>query len=278
MHSLFVLIITFLSITLIHAQELEVVNVAQTTCDHRIDISRIQPRIISKSIRNDTVLISIGTIANCAGIYDVSAFFKEDTLFIKYLHGKLSIDTVYKNQIETIYSFATYDKRSIDTIITNNKVENILELVEIASCSCCFEFNFTIAGLFHEPCYVNVNNSELKYHPNKCKILPFMFRTIDGDTINKIDENGKKQGKWDTFYADRKLDYLRYSKNFKFSAYYVNDYANTAEVTWLYPNGKPMQKVVFHNYKVYKTEKYNKKGKLIRNKKALTNESNGFIR
>ena len=149
-----------------------------------------------------------------------------------------------------------------DTTITYTETIVTREEVEITSCACCFEFEFVMLGLSKEPCYLKVNDSEFVHYSNKHKILPFMFKDVNGETINRIDKNGMKQGRWDTIYCDKELDFFRKAKECLFNITYQDNKAKIAEIRKFYPNGKLQWKVVFHDYKVFKSEKYKKKGKL----------------
>ena len=141
-----------------------------SACDEAASISRIQERIVSQAVQGDIYQVTIGTIANCAGIHAAETAMSGDTLKISYSQGIM----IRK------------------TMPTGEPYEEHLYFL----CECCFEFTFTVQGVNRLPGVVAVNDSVLKYYPEKYKIYPVRFQLFEGDTINRVDKYGFRQGYW----------------------------------------------------------------------------------
>lgn len=239
---------------------LMVANVEMSTCDSRVDFRKIQPRIINQGFDSTNIYsLTIGTIANCAGIYNESAKINGDTLFIDYSQGHLRLDTIRAEKtITEIHLDENND--TLDIIYADSFV--IEESIEEAMCTCCFEFRFDIVGLINEPCFIKINRKLYHYYPQKYRIEPFMFKVIEGDTINRIDENGLKQGFWDAPYSDRFERLV--SRRFKFYAIYKDDKPVVAQIRSFYKDGKVKEIVKFKGYRHIETVSFKKSGRKIR--------------
>ncbi len=159
-----------------------------SACDEEADISKLQDRIVGQALRGDIYQVTIGTVANCGGIHDAQATMRGDTLKISYGQGSL-------------------------VTRTNDEGKPYEELLYML-CECCFEFTFTVQGVRRLPPVVTVNDSLMKYYPDKYKVYPVRFQLYEGDTINLRDRDGLRQGYW---YEERphKGHYSGYFKSEK---------------------------------------------------------------
>jgi hypothetical protein len=143
MGKIILILTTFLTISA-YSQEVKLFTYSASVCDESIDIEKLQPRIISKELKNDTLIIKISTVANCNGIDNPVAIFKNDTLNIFYIEGKIVIDTLKNGKSRT--------------------------RIEELCCKCCFEFSFSITSLNFVPKNIKVNNKIIRFHKNKYKL------------------------------------------------------------------------------------------------------------
>lgn len=129
---IYILFITLVIIACKDKQENISITFDQSSCNPDYDINSVEARIVRNEIRNDTLWLSLSTVANCCGIYEAQAMLLKDTLNIVYKEG--CIDKV---------------------TLTSGKVET---MISDASCDCCFEFYFTISGVKTNPRYIKIND------------------------------------------------------------------------------------------------------------------------
>ncbi len=230
------LVIPFLSFG---QSNIKLLSFESSSCDREADIFRIQKRIVNQSIDGGIYKLTIGVIANCAGIHDLTTIFRSDTLRINYEEGRL-----------------------VNIKRPNKKIDKVLEK---ASCDCCFEYNLTIKGLAVLPQIITVNDSVIKYFPEKYMIYQVKYEISNGDTINYVDKYGFKQRKWQKTKEN----------NGYFSGYYIDDKLKTADSKEYYPNGRLKSMLFQENFKKSRFESYFENGQL--SFQVLDNDSLGTI-
>lgn len=207
--SLFLLVFSSL-ISFGQNTKLAVVGVHQSKCQQQQAHCRLQPRIVTQILRNDTLTTTIGVIENCAGISEVKAFLNKDSLKLYYTVGTRKYDTLPNGTIRITKS--------------------------AARCDCCFEFTFRTIGLKDIPHNTTINDSIIKPYPEKYKIFPIKFDLIKNDTFNYTDKYGRKQGKWlipeDDFDYDQGVDSIYYD------GFYHNGYLIRCNFRRYFKNGK----------------------------------------
>jgi hypothetical protein len=121
-------------------------------------------RIVSKTVHNDTLDLTIGFSANCCIEIRPAIQYANDTLFL-------------------------YNKpKEADSM-------GFLEEV-ICMCDCCFEFKMQISGISDTSFVLLYGSEELKTSSDKYRTFPVRFNIHQGDTINLIDKYGFRQGVW----------------------------------------------------------------------------------
>jgi hypothetical protein len=238
-----ILILSFFNICLCFSQniELPVINVYQSECDRFADITRIQKRIISQRMNNDTLTVLFGTIENCAGIYDVKSYLICDTLKFEYRIG----------------------------IPSSEIAENGDNYVSVANCDCCFEFTFEVQGLKYSPKVIKLFDSIMIFYPDKYKIYPVKFDLINNDTVNYIDKYGLKQGKWLKTDCDVKADSIY------FVGYYIDNELKSCFLNAFNKNGKLIYEDNQTDYNVSVSKSYFENGDI--SEQWIDNDSAGFI-
>jgi hypothetical protein len=167
-----ILILCFLNFYVCYSQNLElpVIDVKISECDNNADTYRIQDRIVTQHLTNDTFTITLGLVENWMGIRDVKSFINEDSLKFYYETGSVRVDTTSKGEIK--------------------------EYVVIITGECYFEFTFTIKGLKKIPKIITLNGNVIGKYFDKYKIYPIEYDIVNCDTVNYKDKYGLKQGKW----------------------------------------------------------------------------------
>lgn len=164
-------ILTFSLILLsnnIFAQKIESFTFSE--CDDSCDMERVVNRIAYSDYRDNILTIEFGTISNCAGMFNPTAKFSKDTLWITY---------------EDFITRIEYDEEG-------NKVH----IEEVIMCDCYFISEYEISGLPNRAEVVLLNGEVMNYYPDMYKLYPVTFEILEGDTINYTDKYGFEQGKW----------------------------------------------------------------------------------
>jgi antitoxin component YwqK of YwqJK toxin-antitoxin module len=221
------------------SENIKLIKFEISPCDRNADIFRVQNRIVSQHITAGIYNLSIGVIANCAGIHGATTTFKSDTLKIRYEEG--SITTI------------THKNRKTETSI------------ETAGCDCCFEFNFSISGITALPKTITVNDAVIIHYPEKYKTYPVTYTLKDGDTINLKDKYGFKQKQW--FETKANNGYL--------SAYYLDDRIKTADGKEYHANGKLKSLLIQTDFERSREEYYFDNGEL--SLMILSNDTLGTV-
>lgn len=203
---------------------LKLVSFQKSSCDTNADLFRIQQRIISQRIDSGVYKLSIGLITNCAGIHNIKLKLKSDTLKLSYEEGGLFPDTALNGKIT-------------------------LQVIEY-TCDCAFDYAFKIKGISKLPGVVTVNDSSIRYYADKYKVYPIKFIIQNGDTINRVDRYGLKQGYWHEQKANKGY----------FTGYYTNDKLKSAETKEYYVSGKLQYEMDQSDYDTYKLRKYYENG------------------
>jgi hypothetical protein len=161
MRALIFFVSIVLSIEQLHGQHIEgveLIEFTQSACDRESNPYRMKPRIISMSQSIDTLLLEIGLAATCCLDYLPNIKYLSDTLYLNF---------------------------------------GIKDEGEACACSCCYSFNFKIKGVDISRLTVKFYNmiielSTEKYWANHTPT----FVIIEGDTLNRKDKFGFRQGIW----------------------------------------------------------------------------------
>lgn len=132
-------ILLFLFLTVISCsnnKEISLVSYELSACDVDADIRFIKPKIISNSIKNDTLFLTVNILANCGGIYDANVNKSSDTLIINLKEGFIEKVKLESGEYE--------------------------ESVAVMGCNCCFNIYFKITGLKLEPKLIKINDRLFK--------------------------------------------------------------------------------------------------------------------
>lgn len=155
------IILILLSVTLLQGQTIEgveLIEFSQSACDRDSNPYRMKPRIISMKQSADTLLLEIGLAATCCLDYLPN---------IKYLTDTLHLNFGIKNEDEA------------------------------CACWCCYSFNYKMRGIDASGLTVKYSNMIIELSNEKywANYQP-TFIIIEGDTLNRKDKFGFKQGIW----------------------------------------------------------------------------------
>ena len=75
---------------------------------------------------------------------------------------------------------------------------DIEETGEACECSCCYEFSFQIEGVKDEKIKIKFRDKEIELSTEKFLTYQVKYKILNGDTINRVDKYGLRQGKWNT--------------------------------------------------------------------------------
>lgn len=153
-----------------HLGAQEIVDFEYSECDNSCDFERIIDRISYQGYNYGILKIGFGTISNCAGMFNPSVKYYQDTLRINYEDFKVT-EGILEDGSE-------------------------VEFTEKTTCDCYFESEYKISGLSKNPSVILLNDKHLEYHPDKYKIYAETFQILDGDTVNYKDKYGFEQGLW----------------------------------------------------------------------------------
>lgn len=156
-----VFISIMLSLELLYAQRVEgveLIEFSQSACDRESNPYRMKPRIISMKQSADTLLLEIGLAATCCLDYLPQ---------IKYLTDTLYLNFDIKNEAEG------------------------------CACWCCYSFNYKLRGIYASGLTVKYSNMIIELSNEKywANYQP-TFIIIEGDTLNRKDKFGFRQGIW----------------------------------------------------------------------------------
>lgn len=168
---LFLLIISVLLFRLQgSAQEIKPSHIYSYTpsqCEDHKDIYRLNERISSLKLENGLLTIELAVVENCCGIDVGFATIKNDTLIL-YSQGESILDT-----------------------LSNGKV--IGEMI-VCDCDCCFTLHFELERVAQLPSVVLYNGKQITESEHAYQLVEPRFEVIDGETINRFDHYGFKQG------------------------------------------------------------------------------------
>lgn len=135
----------------------ELIEYSQSTCDRTSDPYRLKPRIISIEHNSDTLAIDVGFAATCCLEYLPNIKYVSDTLYISY----------------------------------RAKDEG-----EACACICCYSFNHKIKGINRTNLTVKLFDRVIELSNEKYWTYEPVFTIIEGDTLNRKDKYGLRQGIW----------------------------------------------------------------------------------
>lgn len=144
----------------------------QSTCDSKSDPYRLKPRIISLYHHADTLALEIGFATTCCLEYLPIIKFTTDTLYLSY---------------------------------------GIKDEGEACSCICCYSFYHKISGVKSKTFSVKLYDQVIELSTEKYWTYEPTFKIVKGDTVDRKDKYGLKQGIWVTsedsfqYYVDDKL-------------------------------------------------------------------------
>jgi hypothetical protein len=135
-----------------------------SSCDRNSYPEFMKERIISKNVRNDTLMMTLGFSENCC------------------------------------ISFRPAISRNGDTLSLFNKPKepDSLGFVEeiVCMCDCCFELNLLIYPIRDTNFIFYFDNKPLHTSSEKYRTITPRFTVYNGDTINRINKYGHRQGVW----------------------------------------------------------------------------------
>lgn len=173
--AIYILLVSLLSFNAL-GQKSNLVDFQPSSCDHKEDVDRIRERISEIYLQQDTLVVNVGFVANCAYSEEPifgDACFDNDTLYLKYDFKHYFVDTLFENGDTVFYQSLNYYE-----------------------CDCCFEFTYIIAGVHKKDMPIKLNDKIMHFHPEKYKTYPIEYDIYNGDTINFTDKYGVRQGRW----------------------------------------------------------------------------------
>lgn len=84
------------------------------------------------------------------------------------------------------------------------------ETGEPCECSCCYEFVYRVFGISQSDIPVRFRKEQIEQSGEKYKTYPVVFEWYKGDTINRRDKYGFRQGIWRNLPKDS-MDYRAYA-------------------------------------------------------------------
>ena len=203
----------------------EVLHHKLSSCDRNSYPEFIKDRIVSKAIRQDTLAITIGFSANCC---------------ISFLPAITSIG-------DTLFLF------------NKPKEPDSLGFVEeiVCLCDCCFELNLLIYPIRDTNFIFYFDNKPLHTSSEKYRTIPPRFNVYNGDTINRFDKYGHRQGVWRI--------YNQGTNALMKEIYFNEDFYEEGRFKWMkiYKSSGTLEKYIeidpltkqrkTYNYKEYKT-------------------------
>lgn len=135
-------------------------NYSQSECNSELDARRLSSRIVNQTKIADTTYLEIAYSAACCMEFKPVVFFMDDTLYIR-----------------------VYDENQTGCF-----------------CSCCYTTTLKIVGINASNYTVKLDGQTIKRSDEIYKVYPIEFTMYKGDTINRKDKYGLRQGIW-------KMDY-----------------------------------------------------------------------
>lgn len=169
----FALLILLLSSSLFSSSQdnpdIKLVKFEPSECTDEVHAYNLNNRIVSIEKHADTTIVEVSVKANCC----------------------ISINPSIHSNLDTID--LVYNDLKPDTII--NQLDTFLTIEEECECLCCFNFRFYLMGLDNDSFTYKTDNQIIEFSKHRYKVIqkPF-FKIVDGDTINKVDIYGMKQG------------------------------------------------------------------------------------
>jgi len=175
--------------------ELKVVDFFKANCELDSNSRRqIRERVIAKKRNPDNVEMRIGVWAICCADFKPVAKLQMDTLFLDVE------DTHLKSPCE---------------------------------CSCYYQFTYKIKGLKSDPLEIKFGNRRIDLSNERYLTYAPLYRLVGGDTVDRVDKYGLRQGKWMTSHDSLFI-----------SEYYVyNDGLISAKVD-LFSSGKVKRETI----------------------------------
>lgn len=197
-------------------------------CDKHSYPDFMKQRIVSKSVVNDTLDLTIGFSANCCIHFRPTISRKEDTLIL----------------------------------INKPKEPDSLGFIEeiICKCDCCFELNLLVYPIRDTNFIFYYETNQLVTSSEKYRTITPRFTVYEGDTINRIDKYGHRQGVWriynqgtnalmkeiyyqEDFYEKGKFKWIKtYNSSGAMEEYVEIDPNNGHETTYTYKQYKNLMK------------------------------------
>lgn len=156
----------------IHSQAQEVkpshtYSYSPSECKGSNDIYRLNKRISDLALENGLLTIELAVVENCCGIEVGFATIIDDTLWL-YAQGESILDTLPSGRI-------------------------VGEMV-VCDCDCCFSLHYELESVHQMPSVVMYNRKQITASEHPYQLVEPKFEVIDGDTINRFDHYGFKQG------------------------------------------------------------------------------------
>ncbi|MBL1281548.1 MAG: hypothetical protein COA33_014830 [Fluviicola sp.] len=156
----------------------EIVDYALSPCDINSRVQLIQPRIVTRYLKGDTLFLAIGFRENCGFDLNPGASSKNDTLSLELSQPRPAVFDSLGNEV--------YE----DVIIT--------------MCDCCFELELSLIGIKDTNFVLLVNGFEF-VHQDKSRIkLPDEYVFDKSKPINQGNKDGLRVGLWRTYFEGTK--------------------------------------------------------------------------
>ncbi|MCT4587237.1 MAG: energy transducer TonB [Carboxylicivirga sp.] len=176
----------------LNGQESHLIDFYPSTCDKNEDVTRLNKRVSDIFIQNDTLYLTLTTIANCGLNTEqlkADAIYFNDTLYLSFEQPEIIIDTLNTGETEYTYNLSMED------------------------CDCCFQFMYVVKDIPHTSIPIKLNKQNINFSEEKYKTHHIRYQIHNGDTINYIDKYGLHQGKWLFYNQSNQLINNRFYRN-----------------------------------------------------------------
>lgn len=194
--------------------DLKVIGFSQSICEPDSGGRRqVRERIIDRKRNSSNTKIQIGVWATCCVNFKPVARAQNDTLFLD--------------------------------------VEDTLEKAP-CECGCYYKFTFEIDGLVSDPLEIRYKGRPITVSSEKYETYPLLYRLVKGDTINRVDKYGLRQGKW-----------IASSDSLFIGEYFVYEDGLVSSKVNLYPSGQIKKETTSEILKEANSESHYGRGKKI---------------
>ncbi len=192
----------------------EIIELRLSDCDSQTNLDLLKPRINSKKILNDTLLLSIGYKDNCCIEPKAKLNLNNDTL--------------------------------------NIKINNTSDIW--CACDCCFELDVKITGIKDTNFILVMNDQVFKTSTNRFYKLPEDYNINRKTPNNQHNEKGDKIGLWVSFHDNStiiKSEEYFLAENNQVVRVWTKFYDNNGELESVYLRCIPTEPLVYFDAHEY---------------------------